>query len=260
MPFTPLNCLLCMTWPRRLNINPWSEHIPFAFAAIQILKPGVFVELGTNTGQSYCAFCQAVDMLGLDTACYAIDTWRGDEHTGPYSDEVLKDLHSHHDALYGRFSTLIRKTFDEAVGNFPDGSIDFLHIDGLHTYEAVKHDFETWLPKMSTRGVILFHDTNVHERDFGVWRLWSEVKDNYPSFEFKFSAGLGVLGVGKEIPEGIKPLFEAKGEEAAAISKFFQSLGQGNIQRKLLDNKVVQMTKEAKAGLFKKLKKYVKGK
>ncbi len=166
MPFNPLNYLLCLAQPRRLTIKPWSEHIPFAFAVVQMLKPKVLVELGTNTGESYCAFCQAVDALGLDTACYAIDTWRGDEHTGSYGEEVLMDLRSHHDLLYSRFSTLIRQTFDEALVNFPDSTIDLLHIDGFHTYEAVRHDFETWLPKLSRRGVVLFHDTNMHERDF----------------------------------------------------------------------------------------------
>jgi len=192
---------------------------------MQIMKPQIFVELGTHKGDSYCAFCQAVDVLGLDTACYAVDTWKGDEHSGFYGSEILEELHTYHDPLYGRFSRLIQILFDQALDYFSDGSIDLLHIDGLHTYEAVKHDFESWLPKMSERGVILLHDINVREREFGVWNLWGELKEKYPYFEFKHGHGLGVLAVGAKVPKQVMNLVDMEEQEAVAVSIFFSYLG-----------------------------------
>jgi|GEM_PF-5459631 len=47
--------------------------------------------------------------------------------------------------------------------------------------EAVKHDFENWIKKMSNRGVILLHDTQVRRDEFGVWKLWEELSKKYPS-------------------------------------------------------------------------------
>jgi hypothetical protein len=195
-------------------------------------RPRLLVELGTHYGESYCAFCQAVDTLKLSTRCVAIDTWEGDAGTGAYAG-VYEDLQAHHDPLYSRFSTLMRCRFDEAVDRFASGSIDLLHIDGGHSYDEVRHDFETWLPKMSNYGVIMFHDTQVRDPGFGVWKLWAEISPRFPSFEFTHTYGLGILGVGEDLPETVRGLFESGSVDPLRIRRFYRALGQRAYLNKL---------------------------
>src|SRR5437588_5600873 len=135
LAFNPLLHPACLSRPLRLAATAWASHVPFAMYVVSALRPRVIVELGTFNGVSYCALCQAVGELGLAARCFAVDTWRGDEHSGFYGPEVLEDLRAHHDPLYGDFSTLVRATFDEALPQFRDGEIDLLHVDGYHTYE-----------------------------------------------------------------------------------------------------------------------------
>ena len=217
-----------MFWtPERQVSSAWIEHVPFAFWLVDVLRPTTIVELGTHCGVSYSAMCQAVRSLGLPTSCFAVDTWKGDEHEGLYSEDIYRNLVKFHDQRYSAFSRLVRSTFDEALSHFADGSIDLLHIDGLHTYQAVRHDYESWLPKLSARGVVLFHDTNVRENDFGVFRLWSEIITERRRFTFLHGHGLGVLGVGRAYSEPLNFIFNANDDSAlpALIRETFGALG-----------------------------------
>jgi hypothetical protein len=191
---------------------------------VELQKPRTIVELGTHWGVSYCAFCQAVTSLGLDTRCFAVDTWTGDAHSGHYGDEIYDNLNEHH-RQYESFSKLLRMTFDEARQYIPDHSVDLMHIDGLHTYDAVKWDYDSWLPKISQRGIILFHDTMVLGGEFGVYRLWAELSPSFPHFNFEHGYGLGILAVGRDQAETVLDFLRAANVHSSGIRELFSALG-----------------------------------
>lgn len=206
----------------------WVGHIPFVMWLIENTRPQILVELGAHAGNSYFSMCQSVKENALPTRCYAVDTWQGDLHQGPYEDDVYHSVRLYNDSHYSEFSNLLRMTFDEALPKFSEGTVDLLHIDGLHTYEAARHDFETWLPKLSDQAVVLFHDTLVRKLDFGVWRLWEELSVKYPNIHFDYSQGLGVLFVGMRQPLIINDLLNswAAQDGQRSVHQLFARLGQ----------------------------------
>ncbi len=229
--FNPLDHpILYMTPKRLITQSAWQEHVPFAMFLMEAARPQVLVELGTYAGASYCAFCQAVAELKLNTQCYAVDTWQGDPNMAiNYGSNILEDLKKHHDPLYSGFSHLLRCTFDEALLQFEDQSVDILHIDGFHSYEAVKHDFETWLPKMKPDGIVLFHDICVVRELFGVINFWKEIKQRYATtFEFHHCNGLGVLALSDNQPPLIREMVGYSEEQAQLVRRAFESAGIAN--------------------------------
>ena len=214
--------------PRRSGVeSAWYGHVPFAHWLVAACQPRLLIELGTHNGVSYAAFCEAMTRFGGGGRAFAIDTWAGDDHAGHYGDEVYWDLQRFHNEHYAGFSELLRCTFEAALPYFADGTGDLLHIDGLHTYDAVRADWAAWRPKLSSRATVLFHDTNVRERDFGVWRLWDEVRGDHPHFEFLHGHGLGVLAYGEDAPDRVKALCGLRDPHAiGAIRQRFALLGE----------------------------------
>jgi len=208
-------------------ISAWHGHVPFAHWLVANTRPRSIVELGTHAGVSYAAFCQAVKHLRLPTRCTAVDTWAGDAHSGAYSEDVFAELSAFNAQHFAGFSRLLRKTFDAALDDVADGSVDLLHIDGFHTYEAVSHDFHSWRSKLSDRAVVLFHDTNEHERGFGVWRFWQEIRPTgVASLEFLHAHGLGVLLVGPKTDPALRALCAAPVEQ---VRSRFAMLGERHV-------------------------------
>ena len=144
-PDTPHQAVWAVTEPvyeadvlnPELAISPWQSHRDFAYDLVSFVQPRLIVELGVHYGCSYYAFCQAVKDRALTSRVVGIDTWKGDPHAGFYDDDVFDLVKKTKESYFSddRFSFL-RASFDEAVAEFADDSIELLHIDGLHTYES----------------------------------------------------------------------------------------------------------------------------
>lgn len=174
--------------------GPWAGHKYFSYDLIRNLKPKRIVELGTHLGCSLFSFAQAVQDGKLDTELNAVDTWEGDEHSGEYGEVIFLRVKEIQKDCYSKVKiNLNRKTFDQANMEYRDNSIDVLHIDGLHTYKMVKHDFRNWFHKIKKNGIILLHDTAVKKWGFGVHKLFAEIQKDFKTIQFDHSYGLGVI-------------------------------------------------------------------
>ena len=140
----------------------------------------VTVELGVDYG--YSSFSLCIDNPGT---VYGIDTFEGDEHAG-HRDVFELVLQKKNELKFVNLE-IIKNTFENVARTW-NKPIDILHIDGLHTYEAVKRDYDTWSPFVRDGGVILMHDIEA----FGdVKRVYNE--SDWFKMAYHHSAGLGVL-------------------------------------------------------------------
>jgi cephalosporin hydroxylase len=84
-----------------------------------------------------------------------------------------------------------------------EGLLDFLLIDGDHTYNGVLGDFELYRDYVCDGGYIAFHDIKPPAREndpIGVPQFWNEIKDQYEHWEItlggnKLAAGVGIVRV-----------------------------------------------------------------
>jgi hypothetical protein len=141
-------------------------------------KEGV-VEIGVLDGETSGVLCRAnpsVPVYGMDPLI---------------ADSMNENMH-------GALATITRNT--EGCANYHflqdysynlvkgfNKPFDYIFIDGDHTYEAVKQDFEDWYPKLSKGGIVAFHDSTMWRGGMPYWpgpsRLCDELIDD-PRLEF----------------------------------------------------------------------------
>ncbi len=119
------------------------------------------VEVGVWRGHTSVALLTELPGLIL----YAVDPWEnGDDNpTMPKSKQELLDAHNEFLELTKPFKGRVvpnAMTSQKASKGFESGFMDFVFIDGVHTYEQVRQDIELWYPKVQKGGLLCGHDYN----------------------------------------------------------------------------------------------------
>jgi predicted O-methyltransferase YrrM len=165
------------------------------------LKPEVCVEIGSARGKSACYVGMALRDNGRGKL-YAIDphsktNWNDSNSVDTY-DTFNKNVKS---ARLTKYVEVVRKTSEEAARdwNLP---IDLLFIDGDHSYEGVRRDWNLFSGFLSEFGVVVFHDTiwdvdpdpNMYRSDMGVPRMVDELREEgYPVLTINRDYGISLV-------------------------------------------------------------------
>lgn len=146
------------------NINGWFNYESFYDAMIERFDNANFVEIGAWKGKSACYMGERLKDTGKNIRYTVVDNFKG----SPTEKVHLQDKEIVNGTLYETFLKnirplrafigVIRDNSEDVPQHLSDSTIDFLFIDGDHTYEAVKRDIKLWLPKVKKGGVISGHD------------------------------------------------------------------------------------------------------
>lgn len=116
----------------------------------------VGAEIGVHEGTYSKELCQANPGLKL----YSIDPWKA--HEGYRDIKKLSTFSNAHEQAVRRLKPygciLIRKMSLDAVKDFEDNSLDFVYIDGNHSFDWVMRDIIEWTHKVRKNGIVSGHD------------------------------------------------------------------------------------------------------
>ena len=119
----------------------------------------VGAEVGVYKGHFTKLFCAG----GLKM--YAIDPWMtfGGQQRGQEDMDRQEFLYRHTNDVLRKWMgvglcEIIRKTSAEAVKDFQPGELDFVYIDGDHSFSHIAHDIHEWSKVVRKGGIVSGHD------------------------------------------------------------------------------------------------------
>ena len=166
--------------------------------------PRTVLEIGTARGGTLFLLCRAAHdealIISLDLPYGrnggGFPRWKEKTYqtfAKPGQQLVLQRGNSHDPASFAAVETLL-------AGR----KLDFIMIDGDHSYEGVRQDFEMYSRLLAPGGMIALHDVveNRGDPSIDVSRFWAEIAARYDSEEIVHDVNQGRLGIGLVRPAG----------------------------------------------------------
>jgi predicted O-methyltransferase YrrM len=159
--------------------------------------PATVMEVGTEKGGTFFLLTRVsapnAFLLTLDLPAGQFDAypaWRENLYRGFARDRQRIEL--------VRTDSHNPRTLETVRGLLGGRTLDLLFIDGDHSYDGVKKDFEMYSPLVAKGGTIAFHDIvpGAEETVGGVPRFWSEIKQTRRFVEFVHDWKQGGWGIG----------------------------------------------------------------
>ena len=129
--------------------------------------PKIGVEVGVFRGQMSRRLLQNDPALFL----FMVDSWKASEEGDSYTstdDYIARFTQEQHDAVmqeaiaavseFANRHKVLRMTSLDAAKEFKDGSLDFVFIDGNHTFDYAAPDIIYWSRKVRSGGLVMVHD------------------------------------------------------------------------------------------------------
>lgn len=175
-----------------------SSEILLLMELVASAKPKTVLEIGTANGGTLFLLARSAPS---DAHLISLDLPAG-EFGGGYSPIRIP--------LYKSFArkaqrvSLIRgnshaaESFQRVKSLLNGNRLDFLLIDGDHTYDGVRQDFELYAPLVRQGGIVALHDVAKHPagHNCDVDRFWAELKAKYRTCEFIENSAQGWAGIG----------------------------------------------------------------
>lgn len=174
------------------------EEFIILMEILQKRKPKYILEIGTAGGGSLFMLSQVIEN---DGTLISIDLPNG-QFGGGYPKSRITLYNSF--AKTGQKIELIRQdshsleSLKRVKMTLKDNELDFLFIDGDHSYEGVKKDYELYAPLVKKSGLIAFHDIvkGSPKNVGGVPVFWKELKERHKFDEIVSDWNQGGYGIG----------------------------------------------------------------
>jgi predicted O-methyltransferase YrrM len=168
-------------------------------AIVREIKPKTVLEIGTACGGTLFLHARTANDHAL---IISVDLPEGKFGGGyarwrrPY---YRGFAHAHQKIVLLQKNSHDAKTFEEIKKILNGRMIDYAFIDGDHTYEGVKRDYEMYSPLVRSGGIMAFHDiceNIIGDPSCQVKIFWNEIRENFKHVEFLKNQERPGLGIG----------------------------------------------------------------